>query len=182
VKRVFVCAGRTEVFEFAKSVGVGMVEAALGVAEILRESKFDEVVFVGTCGLYDKRDELLKIYEVFKVENLEMSGVLSLAYSPLFEMTEKIKSVIKTPNVSRETFNSSNFITTDAKTAQKFSSFFVGENMELYGVKVACERAGVAWRGILCATNYCDQNAHKNYVKNIKEAKKRLEKYIERLK
>ena len=84
---LIVCAGKNEDFRFAKSIGVGLVEASAGLCELLFKfnavasknggaknrrgvasimseqsvaselsvaNKPDKIIFIGTCGLYQK--------------------------------------------------------------------------------------------------------------------------------
>ena len=49
---LFLCAGNGEVWGFAKSIGVGLVSSAMNLTKILaKNSSFEKVIFVGTCGL-----------------------------------------------------------------------------------------------------------------------------------
>ncbi|ALV25433.1 putative protein, possible nucleoside phosphorylase [Campylobacter iguaniorum] len=166
---MIVCAGDVESFTWATPIGIGLVNSAINLTNILTKNSTNELVFVGTCGLY-KDGEILEIYESKTAVNYEISRLLDLAYSPL-----------KMPNVSCETLvtNSSNFITIDKIAAHKFSQMgLFMENMELFSVLEVAKFFDIPARGILCATNFCDEFAHENFIKNHKQAKINLEKYI----
>ncbi|MFW5606191.1 MAG: purine-nucleoside phosphorylase [Campylobacter hyointestinalis] len=173
---MIVCAGLNESFEFALPIGVGITSSAINLTKILTANKADEIIFVGTCGLY-KDGNLLDIYESKTAVNLEISSLLRLSYSPLF--SSPIVQDLK--NVSCETLitNSSNFITTNIDIAHKFSELgLFMENMELYSVLETAKQFKIPARGILCATNFCEPNAHNEFIKNHKKAKINLEKYL----
>lgn len=167
---MIVCAGNGEEFEFATSIGVGLVESAINLSKILSKIQVlpNEIIFIGSYGLYEKGN-ILDIIEVNSAVNLEVSVILGKSYSPV-----KI-------DVSCETnlINSSNFITIDKKVASEFAKLgLIGENMEFYSVLKTAESFGISAQGILCATNFCDANAHENYLKNREFAKEKLTKYL----
>ena len=80
---LFLCAGNGEVWGFAKSIGVGLVSSAMNLTKILaRNSSFEKVIFVGTCGLY-KKGEIFDIIKSKAAVNIEIGELLGLSYSPL---------------------------------------------------------------------------------------------------
>ena len=176
---LIVCAGGNENFSFAKGVGIGLFEASLGLYELCFKAlnlkqKLDKIIFIGTCGLYDEKDELLKIYESSHCFNIEFSKLCGNFYSPI---SNEIKI-----NVSRETYkcNSSNFICADKKAARKFSKFGLKlENMELFSILKVAEKFKISATSYLCATNFCDEKAHENFIKNHAFAKKKLENFLQ---
>lgn len=184
-EKLFVCAGNDESFDFAVSLGVGLVRSGANLARICQVKRPKEIVFVGTCGLYDG-GELLEIYESDQAFNVEISAILGLSYSPLLaNFGENFcqnfgKNLAK---VSHETFliNSSNFITTDKNIAQKFAQMgFFMENMETYAIFEVAKMFAIPARAVLCATNFCDKFAHQNFLKNHAKAKIRLENYLKK--
>ena len=165
---LFLCAGNGEVWDFAKSIGVGLVSSAMNLTKILvRNSSFEKVIFVGTCGLY-KKGEIFDIIKSKTAVNIEISELLGLSYSPL------------NCDVPHETkINSSNFITTDKSVASKFyERGLVAENMEFFSVYKVAKSFGIPVFGVFCATNFCDENAHNDFIKNHKKAMDILENYI----
>lgn len=165
---LFLCAGNGEVWDFARSIGVGLVSSAISLTRILTgNSRYEKVIFVGSCGLYEK-GEIFDIIESKSATNIEISELLGLAYSPLKN------------HVSHETLiNSSNFITTDKIVASKFyERGLVAENMEFYSVCEVAKSFRIPAYGVFCATNFCDENAHYDFIKNHKKAMEILENYI----
>ncbi|CAD7288099.1 purine-nucleoside phosphorylase [Campylobacter suis] len=216
MSRLIVCAGKSESFEFAVPIGIGLVDSAIRLSKILtkltlfdelkcakisseifqeilateyikceilakfldRQSKNgkkflpSEVVFIGTAGLYDS-GELFEIFEYKNAANIEISLLDDKSYVPV---PQEIFS-----DVSRETFiNSSNFITKDKESAKKLHNLGAkAENMELFSVLKTAENFHIPARGILIATNFCEPNAHAQFIKNHALAKDMLTHYLE---
>lgn len=243
---LIVCAGKNEDFRFAKSIGVGLVEASAGLCELLFKfnalgartnqnsainahggvagimdglmgeqsvvselsevSKPDKIIFIGTCGLYQKGDKkglnavnlsengkikenlgaknlasesqkplkLLEIYESAHCFNVEASKLTNTFYSPA-ECEINL-------NVSYETkkCNSSNYICTDENVAARFADLGLElENMESFAVLSVAKRFGINATCFLCATNFCDKNAHQSFLQNHAQAKKNLEHFLQ---
>lgn len=211
---LIVCAGKNEDFSFAKSIGVGLVEASAGLCELLFKfnalgagtNKVDKIIFIGTCGLYQKGDkkglnalnlnengkikenlgvknlasenqkplQLLKIYESAHCFNVEASKLTNDFYSPA-ECEINL-------NVSYETkkCNSSNYICTDENVAARFADLGLElENMESFAVLSVAKRFGISATCFLCATNFCDKNAHQSFLQNHAQAKKNLEHFLQ---
>ena len=211
---LIVCAGKNEDFRFAKSIGVGLVGASAGLCELLFKfnalcagtSKPDKIIFIGTCGLYQKGDkkglnavnlsengkikenlgaknlasesqkplQLLEIYESAHCFNVEASKLTNAFYSPA-ECEINL-------NVSYETkkCNSSNYICTDENLAARFADLGLElENMESFAVLSVAKRFSISATCFLCATNFCDKNAHQSFLQNHAQAKKNLEHFLQ---
>lgn len=211
---LIVCAGKNEDFSFAKSIGVGLVEASAGLCELLLKfnagcagtNKVDKIIFIGTCGLYQKGDkkglnavnlsengkikenlgakniagesqkplQLLEIYESAHCFNVEASKLINAFYSPA-ECEINL-------NVSYETkkCNSSNYICTDENVAARFADLGLElENMESFAVLSVAKRFSISATCFLCATNFCDKNAHQSFLQNHAQAKKNLEHFLQ---
>ena len=194
-----VCAGKNEVFSFAKSIGVGLVEASMGLTQLCLQKKPEKIIFIGTCGLYNKplkndlnsgnfaekslmsekneserATNLLEIYETHHAFNIEASKILSSFYSPA-ECEINL-------NVSYETkkCNSSNYICTDENIAASFASLGLElENMEAFAVLSVARHFKIPATCFLCATNFCNKNAHEAFMKNHAQAKKNLENFLQ---
>ncbi len=256
---LIVCAGKNEDFSFAKSIGVGLVEASAGLCELLFKfnalgagtsqnsainahgsvagkysgaknvrgvagimnefiseqsvaselsvaSKPDKIIFIGTCGLYQKGDEkglnAVNLSENGKIkENLDAKNLTSKNQKPLklLEIYEsahcfnveasKLTNAFYSPaeceinlNVSYETkkCNSSNYICTDENLAARFADLGLElENMESFAVLSVAKRFGISATCFLCATNFCDKNAHQSFLQNHAQAKKNLEHFLQ---
>ena len=175
---MIISAGRNEIFDFALPMGVGLVDMSINLTKFLcenRQSLPSEIIFVGSAGLY-KEGKILKIYESRSAVNCEISALYELSYSPIsYEIISR-----NSPDVSYETItNSSNFITTDKKSALKFfeRGYFL-ENMEFFAVLKVTEKFQIPAYGIFCATNFCNSNAHVDFLKNHAAATATLTKYL----
>ncbi|MEE3776574.1 purine-nucleoside phosphorylase [Campylobacter sp. CX2-4080-23] len=170
---LIVCAGAMESFEFAKSIGIGMVEPAINLTKILLNSNRlpKKIIFIGSCGLYGD-EKLLEIYKSTQACNYEIAGIMGLGYTPI---DMKIAKVSQETNI----INSSNFITNSKDISIKFKNLgFMAENMEAYAIWCVAMKFNIDFELILCATNYCDENAHNDFIKNYPKAKENITKYL----
>ncbi len=197
---MFVCAGESEQFDFARPIGIGMVEAGINLARLCERERPDSLVFVGTAGSYGNK-EIFDIIESAISTNIENGFFDGKSYTPIENVVETVayggakSTTPKVPSlraisshrlldgshVSRETIvNSSNYITIDPVSAEQFLANGIElENMEFYAVLKAAEHFGIPAHGIFVVTNYCNAFAHDDFVSNQAEAMKRLTKYIE---
>ena len=53
------------------------------------------------------------------------------------------------------------------------------ENMESFAVLSVAKRFGISATCFLCATNFCDKNAHQSFLQNHAQAKKNLEHFLQ---
>ena len=131
-----------------------------------------EIIFIGSAGLY-KDGEVFKIYESSIAANIEISSLENKSYSPI---ESKIASVVPRGTCK---VNSSNFITTDQNLAHKlFDREYFLENMEFFAVLKVAQKFQIPAYGIFVATNFCNKNAHEDFIKNHEQAKNELEKYL----
>ena len=170
---MFICAGESESFDFAKPVGIGMIDVSINLTEICIENPPPFILFVGTAGSYGEK-KLFDIIESKTATNIENSFFGGGSYTP-------IDNVISTADdVSRETMvNSSNYITTDAKRSKHYIAQNIHlENMEFFAVLKVAEKFSIPAAGIFIVTNYCDENAHEDFKKNHAEAMMKLTEYM----
>jgi len=170
---MIICAGKSEQFDFAVPVGIGMLEVAMNLTRICLDKKPDFLLFVGTAGSYGKK-KIFDIVESKTAANIENSFFTGGSYSPIDNV------ISTTDDVSRETLiNSSNYITTDKSIGKHYLAQNIHlENMEYYAVLKVAQAFGISAGGIFIVTNYCDENAHEDFVKNQNEAMDKLTTYI----
>ena len=131
-----------------------------------------EIIFIGSAGLY-KDGEVFKVYESSVATNIEISSLENKSYSPI---ESEIASIVPRGTCK---VNSSNFITTDQNLAHKlFDRGYLLENMEFFAILKVAQEFHIPAYGIFVATNFCDKNAHTDFIKNHEQAKKELEKYL----
>ena len=170
---MFICAGQSETFDFAKSLGIGMVDMSINLTKLCIEEKPSFLFFVGTAGSYGEHN-IFDIVESKTAANIENGFFNAKAYTP-------IDNVISTAeDVSRETIvNSSNYITTDESLSKHYLSNNIQlENMEFFAVLKVAKAFNIPVAGAFIVTNYCNAKAHQTFLDNHTEAMKRLTKYI----
>ncbi|WP_024954531.1 purine-nucleoside phosphorylase [Sulfurospirillum arcachonense] len=174
---MIVCAGRNEVFDFAHPIGVGLIESTMNLTRLALFDKPDFLLFIGSAGSYGKH----KIFDIIHSKtaaNIELGFLDNKCYTPL----KNVISSEENQNVPRETLNivnSSNYITTDNVSSKKFLKLGLElENMEFFALLNVAKEYDIPVAGIFIVTNYCDENAHKDFIKNHSKAKELLTKYM----
>ncbi len=182
---VIYCAGKIETFSFAKSIGVGLIEATMNLTHSILYDKPDEIVFVGTCGAYTDSIPLLEIFESQSASNIELSFLQKQSYTPLNNFLTNVSCETMTKDSDTilkqklKIVNSSNYITTDSTLAKKFSSLGIAyENMEFFSILQVAKTFKLPALGIFCVTNYAHVNAQKEFFTHHKKAMEKLESYI----
>jgi len=170
---MFICAGESEQFDFAIPVGIGMTDVAIHLTKLCLAQKPEFLFFVGTAGSYGEK-KIFDIVESKTAANIENSFFNAKAYTPIDNLVSTAE------DVSRETIiNSSNYITTDKTLANAYLSKNIHlENMEYYAVLKVAKHFGIPAAGVFIVTNYCDENAHKDFLQNHKVAMEKLTQYI----
>jgi len=170
---MFICAGESEQFDFARPIGIGLVDVASELTKLCLSKKPPFLFFVGTAGSYGEK-KIFDIVESKTACNIEHAFFTGGAYTPIDNMVSTAE------DVSRETLvNSSNYITTDEKIAKIYLSKNIHiENMEYYAVLKVAKKMNIPVAGAFIVTNYCNQYAHRDFVDNHKEAMRRLTAYI----
>ncbi len=170
---MIICAGKSEQFDFAMPVGIGMMEVAINLTRLCETKKPDYILFVGTAGSYGEK-KIFDIIESKTASNIENSFFSGKSYSPIDNVVTSLK------DVSRETIvNSSNYITTDKEIGKYYTAQNVQiENMEFFAVMKVAQFYGISAGGIFVVTNYCDENAHDDFLKNQKEGMAKLDAYV----
>jgi len=173
---MILCAGRSEQFDFAMPIGIGMMEVTINLTRICEAKKPDYILFVGTAGSYGEK-KIFDIIESKTAANIENSFFSGKSYSPIDNVVTSAK------DVSHETLvNSSNYITTDSEIGKYYTAQNVHiENMEFFAIMKVAQFYGISAGGIFVVTNYCDKNAHEDFLKNQKEAMKKLDAYVKNM-
>lgn len=172
---MIICAGNNETFDFATPMGVGLIETTMNITRLCLFDKPEFLLFVGTAGSYGEQ-KIFDIVESKTAANIELAFLQNKAYTPIDNVvstnTEGTKEII---------VNSSNYITTDAELAKGFLRFGIGiENMEFFAVLRVAQEFDIPAGGVFCVTNYCNPDAHSDFVANHEEAKALLENHVKR--
>jgi len=174
---MIVCAGNIETFDFATPIGIGLIESTMNLTRIALMDAPEKILFVGTAGSYGKYKPFDIVYSTLGA-NVEISFLEKKSYTP-------IDNVI---DVSYETsepvmVNSSNYITTSSPMSNKFLKLGMElENMEFFSVLSIAKEFDIPVMGVFIVTNYCDEHAHDDFVKNHAEAMAKLSTYIKETK
>ncbi len=172
-----ICAGNNETFEFATPIGVGLIESAINLTRLALFDKPDFLIFVGSAGSYGKYKPF-DIVESSVGSNIENSFWSGGSYTPIDNVIEAYHD----NNVSRETMdivNSSNYITTNVSIGKSYRKNNIElENMEFFSVLRVAQEFKIPLLGIFIVTNYCDKDAHKDFVSNHNKAKELLSFYM----
>lgn len=171
---MIVCAGNNETFDFATPIGVGLIDSAMSLTRICLTQKPEFILFVGSAGSYGGHN-IHDIIESKTAANIELGFLDQNAYTPIDNVisaqTEAIKDVI---------VNSSNYITTSTNAMDKMRALGMGiENMEFFAVMRVAQVFGIPAGGVFCITNYCDENAHRDFIANHGFAKVLLKGHLE---
>ena len=169
---MFVCAGKSEQFDFAIPIGIGLIDASIALTKLCIEQKPNHIHFVGSAGSYG-RYQIFDIIASSKASNIENSFFNAQAYSP-------IENIVSCETIMNEIMvNSSNYITTDDSLGEAYQeeNIFL-ENMEFYAIMKVAQAFDIPAMGTFIVTNYCNASAHKDFLKNHQEAIRRLTKQI----
>lgn len=172
---MIVCAGRNETFKFAKTIGVGLIQSAINLTKICLTNKPDSITFIGSAGSYGEY-KIFDIIESSKASNIELSFLSNNSYTPLDKILEFNSKMMKNDTI----VNSSNYISTNEKLANQYNEYGIGiENMEYFSVLQVALEFEIPVAGIFIVTNYTNENAHKDFLKNHNEAMEKLTKYLD---
>ncbi|ATB68223.1 putative nucleoside phosphorylase [Sulfurospirillum diekertiae] len=178
---MILCAGRNETFDFAKPIGVGLIESAITLTKLILEEKPAFLFFVGTAGSYGKYQPFDLVHS-HSAANIELCFLQNKCYTPLQNSIE-----VEKVHVSRGTIypspivNSSNYITTDITLAHKMIEKNIDlENMEFFSVVSVANHFHIPCSGLFVVTNYCDENAHRDFIHNHAQAKELITLHVEK--
>ena len=172
---MIICAGNNETFNFAQPTGVGLIETAMNLTRLCMFDKPEFLLFVGSAGSYGN-SKIFDIVESKTASNIELAFLSSDAYTPLDNVVST-----NTTNVKDIVVNSSNYISTNEKLCKNFLKLGLGiENMEFFSVLKIAEEFDIPAGGVFCITNYTNENAHKDFLKNHEKAKELLELHVKR--
>lgn len=172
---MIICAGNNETFDFAQPMGVGLIETTMNLTRLCLFDKPEFLLFVGSAGSYGEA-EIFDIVESKTASNIELAFLENDAYTPLDNVVssnlEQKKEII---------VNSSNYITTNVQKAKGFLKFGIGiENMEFFAILSVAKEFEIPVGGVFCITNYTDENAHNDFVKNHQKAKELLTDHVKK--
>ena len=172
---MIVCAGKSETFPFATTIGVGLIESAMNLTRLCMFDKPDYILFIGSAGSYGDH-KIFDIVESSNAANLELSFLENNSYTPIDNVLKCEEPKFK----SDTTVNSSNYITTNEKLGNEYLQYGIGiENMEFYSVVKIAQEFEIDVKGLFVVTNYTNKDAHKDFISNHEVAMDKLIKELE---
>ena len=178
---MILCAGRNETFDFAKPIGVGLIESATNLTKFVLEEKPAFLFFIGTAGSYGNYKPLELIHS-HSAANIELGYLQNQCYTPLKNQIEAENIYVsRGTNYPSPVVNSSNYITTDTTLSSKMIEKNIElENMEFFSVVHVANQFKIPCSGLFVVTNYCNENAHNDFIKNHTKAKELITLHVEK--
>ena len=171
---MIICAGRNETFPFAQSIGVGLIESAINLTRICLFNKPEYLLFIGSAGSYGNH-QIFDIVESKRAANVELAFLNADAYTPLDNVLESENKFTRNDTI----VNSSNYISTNKELTKNYLEYGIGiENMEYFSVLSVAKEFEIPVAGIFVITNFTDENAHEDFMKNHKTAMEKLTNYL----
>ncbi len=187
---MFICAGNTESFNFAKSIGIGLVDSSIELTRICLQNLPKSLIFLGSAGSYDNSINIGDIYYSFRATQIELSYLQNQSYIPIDNAIECsyninvscetfIKLQKKLKNTKQATINSSNYITkTSRYNPMILNAGILLENMEFFSVLKVAQFFQIPCIGLFCVSNFVGENAHNEFIKNHNAIKQKLNNFI----
>jgi nucleoside phosphorylase len=173
---MIVCAGNQEVFEFAKSVGIGLIDSTIGLTQVCLFDRPEYILFIGSAGSYGEH-KIFDIVESRSSANIELGFFNDDCYTPIDNVSKSDNKFVKDTTI----VNSSNYITTNEELSKQFKEYAIGiENMEFYALMQVAQKFQIPIGGVFVVTNHTNKNAHEDFLNNHKKAMEKLVDYLEK--
>ncbi len=147
------------------TTGVGAVAAAAATARLVGEARPSRVLFVGTCGAYDRRLAVLDLVAVRAAIATSLDELDGRAYRPSLERV-RFEATWSVPGLPAHDAAVPPAITRTAEGAARLAAVAAVEHLELTGVFAACLDAGVPVAAALAVANRVGPAAHEEWRAN----------------
>ncbi len=177
---IIISAGDIETFDFAVPVGIGLINSSINLTKLILKKKPKSILFIGTAGSYGNLKPFDIIYS-HSSTNIETGYFLNNCYTPIDNKisAKKLDVSCETTNKNNILVNSSNYITANKYISNKFLEKSIeAENMEFYSILTVANKFNIPSLGIFVITNFCNEFAHRDFIKNHEIAKKILTSQI----
>ena len=144
-----------------ESVGIGLVEAAVGTTRLLERLRPERVFFIGSVGTSDLGLSLLSLVTA---QTVTAPGFKKRVYSA----DESLLQILKEQAELCKVYSTLE-ITRDPELALRLAEQTGGsscESLELFAVAAACEAFEVPWASISAVTNYLSPEGQKEWEEN----------------
>jgi len=159
-------------------LGIGFLDAALNLQQILNKKKFDHIVFLGTAGSYTRDLDLGEIVSVSAVSLLNFATVLGFGYNPVQYPTFFAERLFLDQKLKPVQCLSGLEITNNENFAQSIVTDYpesgLVENLELFGVAKVADAMQIPWSALLGVTNYIAKDAHQQWHERHQEVSEQL--------
>jgi nucleoside phosphorylase len=160
-------------------VGIGAITAAARMASILATKRPDKVLLVGTASAYPGGPELGGVVTARRVGTSASVAVMGLGYVP-----RPPNPLICDPFILHDLGLDSvdvltaSAVTTDSVLAGRLSDGWQIEQMEAFGVALACAQADVPFAGIFGIASLAGPEAHVQWLSHRSEAQEAARRAI----
>lgn len=178
--------------------GVGAIEAAVRTAFLLKdlnaadgcaEHQQNEVLFIGSCGAVNDAVPLLTPVVFSSVTLTAGEAVNGAAFFPepmqrRLNASGAMHAALLAQHPALEAHAFSTLAITRERALGRALAERAGaqfENLELFGVAMACEQLGVPWSAISTVTNHIHERGHDEWLANHLEAASRTAILVESL-
>jgi nucleoside phosphorylase len=132
-------------------------------------------LFIGSAGSYTKKHKIFDIVESSSASQIELSFLEKNSYTPIDNVIKATHSFVKDTTI----INSSNYISTNFDISSRLTNYNITlENMEFFSIVKIAEQFNIRVGGIFIVTNYCNKNAHQDFIKNHQQAKTKLTNFL----
>ncbi|OGG96452.1 MAG: hypothetical protein A2508_00835 [Candidatus Lambdaproteobacteria bacterium RIFOXYD12_FULL_49_8] len=154
------------------ALGVGVLLAALKLAELLAKSQYSEVIFTGSAGIYPGHGlEMGQLVEVNRAVLFDPSAEQGQGHYAQLQGGRQIPAGPRRFDLPRVAAASGIAITSDNQAAKRITQSHGAqvENLELFGVALAAWQAQKSWSAVLGLTNQVGRQGQKEWKANYLE-------------
>jgi len=153
-----------------RTLGVGPLRAALGMARWIATERPSRVLLIGSCGVYGDRWPPGTAVVGTRLDLADTGAVVGLGYVPLPLEPLTATHELVDPALPRCTVRTVMAITSDVHAASHHGQAAEVEHMETYGAALACAEAGVPFSVVLGVANRVGPSAHAEWRANREQA------------
>jgi futalosine hydrolase len=162
-----------------EAVGVGSVIAALHMARLLAEQRASAVLMIGTASAYPGGPPIGTAVAARRVGFADAGAALGLSYVPRPPPAITCDArLLRHLEVGAVNVLSLPAVTTDSELALRLSDGWEAEQLEVYGVAMACQEARVPFAAVFGVTGVAGPDAHASWLTNRGIAREAARKAI----